>query len=111
LGALLGVSLLFTVVVTTVRVVDLADTVRCDDTVALQEEERAAGPGEEVECYEGGKTQKTVTVVAGFAAGVVGLIAAAIAFWGAATRNVSRALLPLTFATLILGGLALVLNV
>jgi hypothetical protein len=109
LGALLGVSLLFAVVVTTINSIDVADTPRCDDQEALAEE-RADAQGEEIECYDGGSARKTATIAIGFATGVFGLVAAVLAFWGIPSGTMSRALLPLTIVTLVLGALTMALN-
>jgi hypothetical protein len=109
LGVVLALALAFACAVMVVAMVDIGDTPRCDDPAAL-EEERVESGDLVIECFDGSQTQKVISLVLGWPAGILAGIAALVALFFAATGRQGQLLLRLTGTAIVLGGLSILIG-
>jgi hypothetical protein len=109
LGVLLALALAFACAVMVIAMIDIADTPRCDDPAALEEERQESGDLV-IECFEGSETQKVISLVLGWPSAVLAGIAALVALFFAATGRQGQLLLRLTGAAIVLGGLSILIG-
>ena len=101
---LLALVLVFGAAVMIVAMVDINDTPTCADVSAGKAQPR------EGHCFDGGKTQRLITVVVGFAGGAAGAVAALVALAFTFTGRRGRLVLQLTALAVVLSGLSILIG-
>jgi hypothetical protein len=104
LAVLLALVLAFGAAVMIVAMVDINDTPTCADVRSGKAQPR------EGHCFDGGKTQRLITVVIGFAGGAVGAVAALLALVFTFTGRRGRVVLLLTALAVVLSGLSILIG-
>ena len=110
LAVILALVLAFGAAVMIVAMVDINNTPRCDDPAAILQYHRDHPLDRTIDCFDGGQTQKVISMGLGFAGGAVGAIAAILALAFTVTGLNGRRVLWATALAIILSGLSILIG-